>query len=195
MQDLKLNMRDIARSGHVTRWHSVRCARNQTLAEHHYLVAMITRELLSRVMPEDPGPEVRLQALEYALLHDAPELLMGDMPSPLKRRVAEVAGRADPLERIEREIAPEVIARKQALRHTPLAFIVKLADLMDACLFIREEGIGAHAAAVADKSETALRDKLAEARAVFPALDWTQAERLYAEMAGCAGTDNRLLFE
>ena len=45
MRDLRLNMQDIARCGCVTRWHSVRCARNQMLAEHHYLLTMIAREL------------------------------------------------------------------------------------------------------------------------------------------------------
>lgn len=195
MNNLTLNMLDIARSGHVTRWHSVRCARNQTLAEHHYLVTMITWELMRRILRGGLSSETRLVALEYALTHDTPELLMGDLPSPLKRRVAEIAGENDPLPAIEQEIAPELAARKAALAGTPLAFIVKLADLMDACLFIREEGIGHHATAVAAKSEQALRDKIVEARARFAELDWSQALALYAEMRGEMGADNQLLFE
>lgn len=195
MHDLRLNMQDIARSGHVTRWRSVRCARNQTLAEHHYLVAMIARELMRRILGDSLPAETRLLVLEYALTHDAPELLMGDLPSPLKRRIAEVAGEADPLARIEREIAPEIAELKAALQGSALAFIVKLADLMDGCLFIREEGIGRHAALVAEKSEAAFHDKIAEARRRFADLDWSQAEDLYARMRGEAGADNRLLFE
>ncbi|WP_245537347.1 YfbR-like 5'-deoxynucleotidase [Thiocystis violascens] len=195
MHDLRLNMQDIARSGHVTRWHSVRCARSQTLAEHHYLVAMIARELMRRILGDSLPAETRLRVLEYALTHDAPELLMGDLPSPLKRRIAEVAGEADPLARIEREIAPEIAELKTALQGSALAFIVKLADLMDGCLFIREEGIGRHAAAVAEKSEAAFHDKIAEARMRFAELDWSQAEDLYARMRGDTGADNRLLFE
>lgn len=195
MQGLRLNMLDYARSGHVTRWHSVRCARSQTLAEHHYLVTMIARELMARILGDSLPAETRLLALEYALTHDAPELLMGDMPSPLKRRVAEIAGADDPITRIEREIAPEIAASKGALKDTPLACIVKLADLMDACLFIREEGIGRHAALVAAKTEEAFRAKLGEAEQTFPDCDWSHASQLYIEMRGESGTDNRLLFE
>lgn len=195
MQDMTLNMQDIARSGHVTRWHSVRCARNQTLAEHHYLVTMIARELIRRILGDDLPAETRLLALEYALTHDAPELLMGDLPSPLKRRIAEIAGHADPLVRIEREIAPEIAARRDALQGSALAAIVKLADLMDACLFIREEGIGRHATVVAEKTEMALRDKILESQRGFADLDWSHATELYAQMRGESGADNRLLFE
>lgn len=195
MKHLRLNMLDIARSGHVTRWHSVRCARNQTLAEHHYLVAMITRELIERILEDDISPETRLRVLEYALTHDTPELLMGDLPSPLKRRIAELTGEQDPLVVIEREIAPEIAERKAALKDSPLGLIVKLADLMDGCLFIREEGIGRHAAVVAEKSEAALRDKISEAQSRFAHLDWSRAMDLYAQMRGEAGADNQLLFE
>ena len=195
MKDITLNMQDIARAGHVTRWHSVRCARNQTLAEHHYLVTMIARELIRRILGDDLPAETRLLALEYALTHDAPELLMGDLPSPLKRRIAEVAGNADPLARIEREIAPEIAARRDALQGSALAAIIKLADLMDAGLFIREEGIGRHAAVVAEKTETALRDKILESQKHFADLDWSRAADLYDEMRGESGADNRLLFE
>ena len=195
MHRLTLNMLDLARSGHVTRWHSVRCARGQTLAEHHYLVAMISRELLRRILGDALPAETRLAVLEYALLHDAPELLMGDLPSPLKQRIAEISGDQDPLTRIEREIAPEIAERKTALQGSPLALIVKLADLIDACLFIREEGIGHHAAVVAEKSESALAAKISEAQTRYPDLDWSQASELYALMRGISGADNRVLFE
>ncbi|MFD2112924.1 YfbR-like 5'-deoxynucleotidase [Thiorhodococcus fuscus] len=195
MNDMKLNMQDIARSGHVTRWHSVRCARSQTLAEHHYLVTMIARELMIRILGDELPAETRLQVLEYALTHDAPELLTGDLPSPLKRRIAEISGANDPLTRIEREIAPEIAARKSALEGSALAFIIKLADLMDGCLFIHEEGIGRHAALVAQKSEAALRQKTEEAQQTFSHLDWSPVMELYSQMRGEIGADNRLLFE
>ncbi len=188
-------MQDIARSGHVTRWHSVRCARNQTLAEHHYLVTMIARELMDRLFGDRLSPETRLQVLEYALTHDAPELLTGDLPAPLKRRVAEIAGEHNPLTQIEQEIAPEISARKQTLAGTALAELVKLADLMDGCLFIREEGIGRHAALVAELTEQRLHQRIEEARRRFPELAWDQVSALYAEMRGEVGMDNRFLFE
>ena len=156
---------------------------------------MIARELMRRLLGESIPAATRLLVLEYALTHDTPELLMGDLPSPLKRRIAEVAGEQDPLARIEREIAPEIAERKAALQGSALAYIVKLADLMDACLFIREEGIGRHAAIVAEKSEALLAEKIAEASDRFPELDWTQVLELHSQMRGEHGADNRVLFE
>lgn len=188
-------MQDIARSGHVTRWHSVRCARNQTLAEHHYLVTMIARELMARLFGDRLAAETRLAVLEYALTHDTPELLTGDLPAPLKRRVTEIAGEENPLAQIEREIAPEIAARKEALAGTVFAHLIKIADLMDGCLFIREEGIGRHAALVAELTEKRLHAEIDAARRRFPEIDWDQASALYAEMRGERGPDNRFLLE
>lgn len=67
----------------MTRWHSVRVGRPQTLAEHHYLVSIFTNKLAKDILPEITDTE-RLQMVEYAMWHDLPEIICGDLPSPLK---------------------------------------------------------------------------------------------------------------
>ena len=64
---LLLGLGDLSRSGHVTRWHSVRTYREQTLAEHHYMVAMIANKLAKDILGTDITDSERLQLLEYAL--------------------------------------------------------------------------------------------------------------------------------
>ncbi|MEA2115379.1 MAG: hypothetical protein U9P36_08330 [Thermodesulfobacteriota bacterium] len=72
---------------------------------------------------------------------------MGDLPSPLNRHIEDISGENDPIEAIENEIAPWLTEMKESIRRTNPEYllIVKLADIMDALVFIADEGIGAHA--------------------------------------------------
>jgi len=102
----RLTLADLARSGHVTRWHSVRTSRDQTLAEHHYMVTRISNQLAKDIFKSDLTDSGLLQIMEYASQHDTPELLMGDLPSPLKLHIEHISGKNNPIETIESEIAP-----------------------------------------------------------------------------------------
>lgn len=190
-----LDMRDIARSGHVTRWHSVRTGRDQTLAEHHYMVAMIVNDLSRRIFGDSIIPEQRLELLEYALCHDAAELLMGDLPSPLKRRVEQLCpGPANPLGQLEKQIAPEIAALKERVqRFQPSAILVKLADLMDAIHFLSQEGIGRHAEEVCVQLRQHFAKVVAMASEQYPKFRWEAAQELLGIMENEAA--NQIAFE
>ncbi|PWM26483.1 MAG: 5'-deoxynucleotidase [Oscillospiraceae bacterium] len=74
----------ISRMKYIDRWGLMRCTRNETLAEHTLETALLAHALveigntrLDRGL--DPG-----KAVLYALYHDTPEILTGDLPTPVK---------------------------------------------------------------------------------------------------------------
>ena len=180
----KLTLADLARSGHVTRWHSVRTSRDQTLAEHHYMVTRISNRLAKDILGPDLDDSGLLKIMEYASLHDTPELLMGDLPSPLKRHIEHISGENNPIEIIENEIAPWLTEMKESIGRTNPEYllIVKLADIMDALVFITDEGIGAHAKKVVHILEGMLEEKLKQAEKNFPEYSWKNAVELLNEL-------------
>ncbi|MBT3237096.1 MAG: HD domain-containing protein [Bdellovibrionales bacterium] len=192
---MKINMRDKARSGHVTRWHGVRTGREQTIAEHHYMVAIITKEMMKNILTDSTDCDMLL-ALEYALEHDSPELLMGDFPTPAKRRIQQICQPHgfDPFKLIEDEIVPELAVLSSQIENTPIKIVVKLSDILDAILFISEEGIGRHARDVVTSKCHSLYSELLEKACIkFPQYNWNFANDLREEMLN--GEDNQISFE
>jgi len=177
----KLTLADLARSGHVTRWHSVRTSRNQTLAEHHYMVTRISNKLAKEILGPDLKDSHLLQIMEYASLHDTPELLMGDLPSPLKQHIDHITEGENPIDAIEAEIAPWLVRMKREMRKEHL-YIVKLADIIDALVFITIEGLGEHAKQVIHILEGMLAEKLSQASAQFPRYQWGYTTHLLNEL-------------
>ncbi|MBU1413908.1 HD domain-containing protein [Myxococcota bacterium] len=175
----KLTLADLARSGHVTRWHSVRTSRDQTLAEHHYMVTRISNRLAKDIFGSDLDDSGLLRIMEYASLHDTPELLMGDLPSPLKRHIEQIGGADNPIEAIEAEIAPWLIDMKNEIRqqHPEHLVVIKLADLIDAILFIEHEGISKHAKAVAKGLKEQLQAKVEGAGRRYSGYSWDIAAK------------------
>ncbi|MEN8139802.1 MAG: YfbR-like 5'-deoxynucleotidase [Thermodesulfobacteriota bacterium] len=178
---MPLTIADITRVGHVTRWHSVRTLREQTLAEHLFLVLIVANRLAKDIMAADLSDSDRLKMVEYCAWHDTPELLMGDLPSPLKRKIEALTGKDNPLEDIERELAPWLYEHK-ALLSEEVLIIVKIADLIDALVFISHEGLGKHAQVVKEGLAECLTAKINEAKEKFPAYSWETASQLCDEM-------------
>lgn len=190
----KINLQDISRSGHVTRWHSVRTLRNQTLAEHHYMVSMFVNKMAKEI-PVDPiSDSERLLLIEYAMWHDTPELLMGDLASPLKRRIEEISKAENPIEIIENEIAPWLTNLKEKIKKKPELYIIfKLADMMDAIIFIFQEGVGEHSKAVRKNLEDSFLKKVISGEMIKPSYNWKIAESMLHDLLHA--TTNQLEFE
>lgn len=129
-----MRIEDQMRVAHVTRWQIVRTARPQTLAEHLYRVFLLVREF---------GPKVGLTpsevkaAEEFALMHDLPEIMTGDIASPVKSMLP-------PLDEIEARYSRQHLDAMAACSKKALK-LVKMCDLIEAAVFLVVEGMGHHA--------------------------------------------------
>ena len=97
----------------VPRWTIVPTLRRQNVAEHTFGVARIVLWLL-KLHESGHEPEFRLSALEHALEHDDEEAITGDRPSSSK-------------------------TRKTVSGEDQIEVIVKVADCLEALVFLHEE--------------------------------------------------------
>ena len=136
-----MNITELMRTGHVKRWHIVRVAREQTIAEHMYRVWLICREIGGRLNLEHSRRE-KLETL--ALHHDIAEVKIGDIPTPTKKIIE---NETDALDLAELDAYKEYITFSRSVMQSDplLILLLKMADLMEAVHFLEEEGIGKHA--------------------------------------------------
>lgn len=132
--------REIRDSCFVKRWSIVRTLRDQTVAEHSYLVSMYVNDLCIYL---GVPPHLHLAALQYALWHDTrDELMTGDLPGPAKRGLLGVLGPHaktiwdEKLAEWSNDVFDNLEARSGG-KHEPneallVRLIVKLADWIDA---------------------------------------------------------------
>lgn len=76
----------IFRMRYIARWALMRNTRVENVEEHSYEVAVLAHALAvigREVYGKDVSPEAAATA---ALFHDAPEIITGDMPTPIKYR-------------------------------------------------------------------------------------------------------------
>ncbi|MFK4132351.1 YfbR-like 5'-deoxynucleotidase [Pseudomonas luteola] len=133
-------IQDTARSANVNRWHSVPCYRYPSIAEHQYLAIMYGRDLLRRVMPRATDSQ-KLLLIEGLAVHDLAEVLTGDLATPIKKWLeAKWGDDENLLEEIEDAICPEAKIYRMRMQGTPLQYIAKIADILEAIKFISEEG-------------------------------------------------------
>ena len=170
MKQTSLGLPDIYRSQHVKRWHIVHTARQQTVAEHSYMVAMISMHLVHE-MEKKSGPFQtisKLDILKWSLMHDLPEVIMGDAVSPVKRLAK------DEFDRVEMQVDPYLKWYEQNLPEHIKA-IVKTADYIDALKYLQTEGINGQSKSIYKRLRKDLTFHLKEASERWPTLDWHNA--------------------
>lgn len=160
---MELGMRELMRLSDVRRWHTVRVACEQTLADHSCRVALIAMRLYQLVVEEENNADVAA-LLTTALLHDAAEVHLGD-PPPAGKTTA------------------YAMEERSALTHIPLPFgsfraidgggvtqIIKVADRIEAWLWIRENAIGEHSLGVINRCFLEMERVAAEFKVTEPAM-------------------------
>lgn len=130
-----LNLRHRLRACHVKRWHIVECTKIQTVAEHSFNVAVIAEAICKAIGAEK---ELRDEVREYAIHHDIPEVVLGDLPTSVKAVFGD-----DAIGEVEK--VAEMLDPLSATNSFEVHRVVKLADLLDSVIFLAQHGVGTHA--------------------------------------------------
>jgi 5'-deoxynucleotidase YfbR-like HD superfamily hydrolase len=150
MKTVPFTMDEQFRMSEVKRWHVINTAREQTLADHSFQVALTLSHMVSWAI-SDGDLWTRDEAywlLLAGLLHDAHEVWLGDRPTCAKQfsdRPSEtptVAVYEDTLRGLGRK-------RSQGEQ------FLKIADTVEALVWLNQNGVGSHAATVV----TEIRDR------------------------------------
>lgn len=123
----------------VPRWAIVPTLRQQSVAEHSYYVSLYMAEMLSMDALSHWDSDRKFAALRAALIHDAPEALMSDIPGPVKRRIRD----EDAYHQFEQEQMDRLnyTDRHGYQWHTDddIDALIKVADLIDEYFYLRME--------------------------------------------------------
>lgn len=115
----------------VLRWSVVETIRKQNLSTHSYNVAIMADRIARRLSSD---LKIAHAAVLYALYHDKIESVTGDFPSYMKPHVDE-----QPITLMIDGLDEEETNDGSAGDDPLVRFIVKSADYIDACIFLRME--------------------------------------------------------
>lgn len=120
----------IIRARNVKRWHIVPMTQEQTIAEHQFNVASLCMHVMK-------GRHFAPAVIEWALVHDLPEVITGDFPTHIKHYKPEIKASID---RMEMEIMPawwrDAHDRFKALPE-PARLMFKACDIADTLMMAK----------------------------------------------------------
>ncbi len=137
----------IYRMKYISRWSLMRNTRTENLAEHSFHVSVLAHALavISRdVYGNDINPD---RAASAALYHDMPEILTGDLPTPIKYYGADIKSAYKKIEEeaeekllgtLDKKIRGGVAAAAKC-EDEKLSRLIKAADKLDAYIKCLEE--------------------------------------------------------
>lgn len=172
---MKLGFYDFARIGHIKRWHNVNTIRQQTVAEHCFMVVLIVLELWAHLRPMADLPvDTLLRLVMGAIFHDAPETAAGDSPTPAKRLLIEITKDPDLFKKLDNELMPELpyLGGKVPLY---LEHVIEMADSIEAAHWISDNGAGYHAEVVKSWVRRRMEDRVEKFHRLEPDREWYPA--------------------
>ena len=138
---MKLSLRQKLRSSHVKRWHIVNVNKQQSVAEHSFNVCLISEHILDILGVDE---NMTTKVIKYALHHDIPEVVLGDVPTSVKKILKyDDSDINDRIQKLSINMDFDSIISDSIMKN-----IVKLADLVDSIVFLAAHGIGRHAICV-----------------------------------------------
>jgi len=176
-----MNLADIYRASDVQRWQIVKTAKQQSVAEHSFGVAMIADRLASTILA---GTGHRGICVMWAMWHDLPEVYTGDIATPLKLHIKSQC-ESDPLATFEGELCgPEYRHwhRMATETHPEVAAVVKLADIIESCKFLAQNAMTDHGRDVRAKLTCAVVEKIGAFKKLWPDYNWDVAGDILREV-------------
>lgn len=179
---------DIYRASDVTRWQIVKTAKHQSVAEHSFMVAMITRRLANAIFDQNQNEEKRI-AVEYALWHDLPEVFTGDMATPIKNYIRSnttpVEGVTDVFTAVEMDLAgPEFqeISGTAHMAYPDAVAVVKLADIMEGIKFLDQNALTRQGQIIKNRMVDAVGRLIDIFAKNWPGYQWSKAWDIMEEL-------------
>lgn len=160
----------------IRRWQIVRTYHTQSVAAHSYRVWLLATHLYDTLYPTPHNSFGRELVQRWAMLHDVDEVLTGDIPSTVKKMLEEVSpGIMDKFTNRLLVGLPLVAATRSGIRSTVEGIVVKVADNVEAILYLLDDGMG-DCTAVIESRMDALKGLLAKGRLGFTGVEWGQVE-------------------
>jgi 5'-deoxynucleotidase len=148
----RIELEVVMRMSAVKRWHMIDTTRTQTLAEHTCNVMMLAYVIARNAPGMYFGPSYA--PVMAAMMHDAPEVFLGDIPT-----ISKQWHDSDRLRETEVAVTPTGFLQPVAVQ---IKLLVKLCDLADAIRFIRLHGIDMTAKHAQDGLEKQLANKITQ---------------------------------
>ncbi len=137
----------IFRMRYIARWALMRNTRSENVEEHSYEAAVLAHALAAigrEIYHKDVNPD---RAASAALFHDAPEIITGDMPTPIKYYNPELKNAYKAVEAVAQDKLLSMVPPELAAVYEPLIResdesvrpYVKAADKLSAYLKCQEE--------------------------------------------------------
>lgn len=122
------NFHQVMRLSSIERWGVVEMSKVQSVAEHSFNVATIALAI-SDALEASPGDMADI--IRWALIHDLPEVVTGDIPSNVKQQEKEI------FNILEARLFPSITINKRNQTDFCLR-VVKVADYVDAIQFAQK---------------------------------------------------------
>lgn len=130
-----MRIQDMMRSSGVKRWTIVTTSRDESIAEHSFLVALLASEIAERATLSTTE---RNHVVLDAMYHDMHEVQIGDIPTPAKKKGY-----------VTVHFPTEANIEKWSPYSAKTEEVVSYADLIQSWWFISQWGTGRHAEEVA----------------------------------------------
>ena len=158
----------IFRMRYIARWALMRNTRTENVEEHSYEVAVLAHALAvvgQEIFHKDVNPD---RVATAALFHDAPEIITGDLPTPIKYFNPAIKSAYDQVEAVAQDKLLGMLPPELTEAYTPLLRVedpkvrcyIKAADKLAAWLKCLEERKAGNREVVQAEEETlhALKD-------------------------------------
>lgn len=163
----------------VNRWAIVDMLRPQSVAEHSYRVWVLTQDLYEIMFPVEHNTFEYHGAQWWALTHDAEEVFTGDLPTTVKLILEQLSpGITHKLkEAVLRDRLPVILSRMRGIDGTFPAYLVKIAETVEATLYLREYCVNANRRIEVENTLIqTLNDYLLAGSSKYRSLPWDKAK-------------------